>query len=115
MGYDFNKKVSRITQTQQAIQADGTILNTVVSITDQRDLSACRAARIDMIKAACQDAILAAVPYYKQANLANGFYDDATAQALKQTIQTLRSKCQDLETRINSAQTPDDVEKIMWE
>ena len=73
--------------TERIIAADGT--ETVI---EQRSVEECRAAQLEQVRRACEEAILAAAPDYKQRNAALGLLTTAEEAEVVSTITTARTE-----------------------
>jgi len=65
-------------------------------------------------KEECQTRIYATYPIWKQANCANGFYDESTTIAIKSGIQAFRTAQTQAESDINALETVAAVLAFTW-
>jgi hypothetical protein len=72
------------------------------TVVDDRIFSMCVDHQLQQIRSKAMELILTVAPDYKQRNAALGLLDPAEAQALKDEIQTIRTKSNGYEAAINS-------------
>ena len=69
---------------------------------DERGFQFCVDFQLKVIRETAKDRILEVAPEYKQRNAAMGLLDPVEAQALKDAIQTIRTKSNLYESQINA-------------
>jgi hypothetical protein len=78
------------------------------------ELAAAKSWQIEQTKNEAQSRIYAAYPIWKQANCANGFYDESTTTAIKNGIQAIRTAEEAAEVAINALETVVAVQAFTW-
>ena len=90
---------------------------------DDRTVEACAAFQVAMLKEACQRAILADVPDYKQRNAALGLLSEQEEAFVRAAITLCRNRCAALEAQVAAiaadhgltrTQACDAIQAVLW-